>query len=175
MQVKYSNIGSTEPITPAQVKEYCKIDYTDEDTLIGNLITGVRELIEEFTGLALIDKTVTVFWEDFEVDEDIELPFPEHNEITSVKVNGTAITDYISTGLTQKIIRVPSSYSVGTSSDNYGLEIAFTTLGTCPQAIKNEMLRLIDEKYRNRGNTFEGSIAELSENSYANLAQYCMM
>lgn len=175
MQVKYSGVSSTEPITTAQVKAYCKIDYADEDTLITSLITAVREQIEEFTGLALIAKTITYFNETLEANEEIKLPFPEHTAITSVKVNGVAITDYIKTGLSQFIIKIPSTYALGISENDYGVEVVYTATGTCPQAIKIEMLRLFDEKYRNRGNTFEGSIAELSENTYANLAKYVIM
>lgn len=171
--IKYSELG-TEPITSTLVKAYCKVDYPDEDTLITLMITSLRQQVEEFTGRSLIAKTMDIFYPDFNSDEKIYLPFPDHDEITSVKVNGTAITDYVKSGVTQFCIIVPSSYSVG-SSNNFGLQVTVKALGTCPESIKLEMLRLINESYRNRGNTFEGAIAHLDENAYANLAKYCLM
>lgn len=171
MQIKESNIGS-EPITATEVKNYLKIDFTTDDTLIGTLIKGVREQIEMFTGLSLVVKTIEYF--DEEIAEEIKLPFPEHDAIVEVKLNGTASTSYVKTGLSQFIIK-PNETTLLGDSDNYGFYCKYTTTGNCNQAIKNEMLKLLDEKYRNRGNTFEGAISDLSENCYANLAKFCLI
>ena len=171
MQIKQTVTGS-EPLTSTEVKNYLKIDFTTDDTLIGTLITGVREQIEEFTGLALVAKTIEYF--DDEIPEEIKLPYPEHLSIEEVKFNNEVSTAYVKTGLTQFIIK-PTTITVNTDSDDYGVYIKYKTSGVCPQAIKNEMLKLLDEKYRNRGNTFEGAISDLSENCYANLAKYCLM
>lgn len=170
MQVKEGIITGSEPVTVDEVKTYCRIDYATEDALIADLITGVREQIERFTGLSIIEKSLTYF--DEEIDEEIFLPYPDHNAITEVKVNGEAITSYTQTGLTQKII-YPGTTFTTTLADNKGIQITYTTTGNCPKGIKIEMLRLLAEKYRVRGNTFEGAIVELDENSYANLAQFC--
>ena len=170
MQIKETVTGN-EPISVSEVKSYCKIDFTTDDTLISTLITGVRQQIEEFTGLALVAKTIEYF--DEEIEEEIKLPYPEHSAITEVKFNNVVSTGYIKTGLTQFIIK-PNDTTV-TDASEYGVKITYTTSGTCKQAIKNEMLKLLDEKYRNRGNTFEGAISDLSENCYANLAKFCIM
>lgn len=170
MQIK-KVITGTEPITSAEVKTYCKIDYTDEDTLITALISGVREHVELFTGLSLIATTIEYF--DEEIDEEITLPFPEHLSVDEVKIDGVVSTAYTKTGLSQYIITPNTTVSSG--GTDKGIYIKYKTSGVCPSGIKNEMLKIIDEKYRNRGNTFEGSISELNENAYANLAKYCMM
>lgn len=168
---RFSAIGS-EPITLSEAKLYLKVDYTDEDALITSLIKSVREHVENFTGLALVAKTVEVFM-DY-IPERIELPFPEHNAITEVKFNGEVSDAYLITGLTQFIIK-PTLQVTNTSINNYGMSVKYTTLGTCPEIAKVEMLKAIDEAYRNRGNTFEGSIVNLKENTYANLAQLCLV
>lgn len=169
MQIKETVTGS-EPITSTEVKNYLKVDFTTDDTLIGTLITGVRESIELFTGLSLVAKTIEYF--DEVIEDEIKLPYPEHLEIVEVKINNEVSTAYIKTGLNQFFIK-PQNISVNQAND-YGILIKYKTTGNCPQGIKNEMLKLIDEKYRNRGNTFEGAISDLSENSYANLAKYCL-
>lgn len=169
MQIKETVTG-TEPVTATEVKNYLKVDFSNDDTLISDLITGIREQIELFTGLSLVEKSIEYF--DEVIDDEIKLPYPEHDAITEVKINNEVSTAYIKTGLTQFIIK-PTVISVNDAND-YGIKITYTTKGTCPKGIKIEILKAIDEKYRNRGNTFEGAIADLSENSYANLAKYCI-
>lgn len=174
MDVRQTVTGS-EPITLADVKLYSKIDYTAEDSLITDMITAVREQIEKYTGLSLIASIYEAYW-DY-VPDEVRLPYPEHNEITEVKINGAVSTDYTQKGLTQLIVR-PFTTSVITTelgTDSESLYVKYTTLGTCPKLIKNEMLRLLDEKYRNRGNTFVGTTTALSENCYSNLAQFCQV
>lgn len=170
MQIKETVTGS-EPLTASEVKSYLKIDFNNDDTLITSLITGVRENIELFTGLALVQKTIQYF--DENIEKEIKLPYPEHLEIVQVKINNEISTSYIKTGLNQFIIK-PQTISINSAND-YGILIEYKTTGHCQQGIKNEMLKALDEKYRNRGNTFEGAISDLSENSYANLAKYCLM
>ncbi len=171
MQVKYSGVGA-EPLSLADVKTYLKVDYSDEDDLITSLITAVRQKIEEYTGLALVIKTVEIFLPY--LPDEFKLPFPNHDAITEIKLNGVVSTGYTSKGLTQFIVK-PNIVFDSSAVEENSFYAKYTTTGNCPEAIKQEMLRLIDEKYRNRGNTFEGSIAELSENTYSNLAQFCLM
>lgn len=175
MQIKYSNIGSTEPITAAEVKSWLKVDFIDEDDLIEALITQVRELSEEASGLALIDKTITYFEEDRDLINDwVTLPYPNHNAITSVILDGTTLstTDYAKTGLTQFLIKVTGAItSTGVLNDN-GLKVAYTTLANCPNGVKLAMLKSIAETYEKRGNTFEGSLVKLTDNFYNYLQQF---
>jgi len=170
MQVKYSNIG-TEPILSADVKSWLKVDFSDEDSLISSLITQVREIAEEFTGLSLVQKTI----EYFEGDEDIlcdwiRLPYPEHNEITEVLVDGVEVTDYLSTGLTQKLIKIVS-FSETDISDK-GLKVTYTTTGNCPSGVKVAMLKEIASIYEHRGNAFEGGLVNLSDDFRGILSQF---
>lgn len=171
MQLLYGTV-TTEPITVTEVKSYCKIDYSDEDTLIATLITSVREQVEQFTGLSLAAKTIEYF--DEEIADEIYLPFPNHDSITEVKINGEVSTAYSKTGLSQFIIK-PNSTLISEGSNDHGIYIKYVTKATFPSGIKSELLKIFDEKYRNRGNTFEGSISELNENAYSNLAKYCLM
>lgn len=169
MQIKETVTGD-EPLTVAEVKDALKIDFSNEDALIARLIKGVRAQVELHTGLSLVAKTIEYF--DDEIPDEIKLPYPEHDEITEVRINNEITDAYIKTGLTQFIIK-PNVITVGNASD-YGIKIIYTTTGNFPDGIDLEILKAIDEKYRNRGNTFEGAIADLSENSYANLAKYCI-
>jgi uncharacterized phiE125 gp8 family phage protein len=174
MQIKYSSIGSTEPITQAQVKSWLKVDFDTEDTLISSLITQVRELAEEASGLALIDKTIAYFEEDRELISDwITLPYPQHNAITSIVLDGAtlATSDYSKTGLTQFLVKVTAAGS-NTDNNNMGLTVTYTTLAYCPEGVKLAILKSIAETYEKRGNTFEGSLVKLNDNFYNYLSQF---
>ena len=173
MQIKYSNIGTIEPVLLADAKAWLKAeDYDTDDAMITSLITGVRGLVEEFTGLSLVDKTIEYFEDDVcELTNDagrieVALPYPEHDTIVEVKVDGTEVTDYVSTGLTRKIITLNNTFSTGLISDK-GLYIKYTTLANCQEGIRQAMLKQIEDVYEHRGNNFEGSIAQLNENCFA--------
>jgi len=169
MQIKFGTV-SVEPVLLAEAKTYLKVDYSDEDTMIQMLISGVREQVELFTGLSIAARTIEYF--DDEIADEIILPYPEHASITELKINGEVSTAYKKTGLSQFIVYPESTYLTGENES--GIYIKYVTSGTCPAGLKLELLKIIDEKYRNRGNTFEGSISELNENAYANLAKYCI-
>lgn len=171
MQIKETITGLTEPITLTEAKNYLKVDFTTDDTLIGLLITSVREQAEKYTGLSLIAKTLELF--NDEIPETITLPYPEHSEVTEVKLNGVVTTGYYKTGLTQFILSFTEI--TNTTVDNSGLYVKYKCSGSCPSGLKALMLKEIDEAYRNRGNYFEGSIQALSNNFYASAAKYCLM
>ena len=165
MDIKRTTIdGSSEPVTATEVKSYLKIDFTDDDTLIETIISGVREMAEQKTGLSLIPSTI-VYFEDSDYDDEIRLPYPEHNDVTEIIQNSEDITaDCIITGETEKVVKLPYIYD--------GIKITYTTLGTCPSGVKLALLKAIADIYERRGNTFEGAIAELSENSIAMLTRF---
>lgn len=48
-----------EPVTLQEVKDYSHIDLSDDDNKINNIITSVRQLVENYTGLYLIPVSVS--------------------------------------------------------------------------------------------------------------------
>lgn len=170
IQIKHGTV-SVEPILLADAKTYLKVDYSDEDALITSLIKSVREDIEKFTGLSITAKTIEYF--NDEIPEVVYLPYPSHTSITEVKINDVVTTSYKKTGITQFILYFENT---SLSNDNgQGLYVKFVTDGYCPEGIKSAMYRELDERYRNRGNTFEGSISQLSSNTYSMLYKYCQI
>ena len=170
MQIKETITGS-EPISSTEAKSWLKVDFSTDDTLIGMLITSVREQAEKYTGLGLIEKTIELF--DEEIPAKIKLPYPDHLEVTEVKLNNIITTGYTKTGLSQFILSFTEVTNL--TADNSGLYVKYKCTGTCPTGLKALMLKEIDEQYRNRGNTFEGAIVDLSANFYASAAKYCLM
>lgn len=50
---------STEPLALSDAKAYLRVDFTDDDTVIQNLITRARSLCETLTGRAFATQTIT--------------------------------------------------------------------------------------------------------------------
>src|SRR5713226_3401115 len=47
---------AAEPISLTDAKNFLRVEITDDDTLIGYLITAAREAVEAFTGRSLVNK-----------------------------------------------------------------------------------------------------------------------
>lgn len=62
-----------EPVTVAEAKSYCRVTTNTEDALFGTLITSAREAIEVATGLSLIPKNVTTYFNN--ISGNFDIPF----------------------------------------------------------------------------------------------------
>src|SRR5699024_12059672 len=54
----------TEPVTLQEVKDYLKIDFSDEDTLIESLITSARQKCERLLGLCIVESEISSLYEN---------------------------------------------------------------------------------------------------------------
>lgn len=74
------NLSGTEPVTLAQAKAQCRMDFTDDDVPIGMLITAARQAIEQFCSISLLKKTITL---TFDLQAKVEIPYGPIQSITS--------------------------------------------------------------------------------------------
>jgi uncharacterized phiE125 gp8 family phage protein len=51
--------GFTEPVTLEEAKQFCKIDFNDDDDLIEMLITAAREMCEDYTNIGFVSREIT--------------------------------------------------------------------------------------------------------------------
>lgn len=161
MQVQFSDIG-TEPISYATAKAYMRLNSDADESYVCELITYVRSLTETITQRSLVIKTVHVFYDEWPLV--IMLPYPEHDEITALTINGTnRLADIFTTGLTQKIITLPTN-TYDDSSDDAGLKITYTTTGSIPDDLKQAMLKEINDQYHNRGSFVGENIYGITNN-----------
>jgi uncharacterized phiE125 gp8 family phage protein len=79
---------AVEPVTAAELKSQLRVDYTDQDTLIGALITVARETVEEWTNRALITQTWKAWYQGF--DDYLIVPKPKVSSLTHIKYYSTA-------------------------------------------------------------------------------------
>lgn len=164
-----ATVTGLEPLNIDEVKNYLKIDFDEDDLLLNDMITGAREQAEQFTGLSLVEKTIVLF--ETEYDYEIELPYPEHDEVIKVEINGEDYTNNIQViGNKEKTVILPLIYDSSSTGD--GVEITYTTTGICPKPIKNALLKNIADWYENRANVSEVSGQMISENTIAILTRY---
>lgn len=65
LSVQFSYDGSiTEPVSLSDMKEYLRIDFDDDDTLITSMITTARMACEKYLGMVLVDTTVKAYYKN---------------------------------------------------------------------------------------------------------------
>jgi len=151
-----SRIGApdSEPLTLDETKLYLRIDNTNEDTLISNLITAARITAENWLRRSLITQTWKIAFDDG-IPESIWLPMGPVTAVTSVTVVNID-------GSSQ--LMDPSSYWLNAAKNalvmfgaliGFRIEITYTAgygdATAVPQPIKLGMLSHISALYDNRG------------------------
>jgi len=145
----------TEPLTVQEVKDYLRLegfiddseslssDFTDDDTLIGELITSARVRLEDYTGLSFIPKTMEI--EFTNLAGNFVIPFGPVTEITTLTYSDedlTAITEYTTTNNLSKLKTPLYKNMIMTYEAGYA---------TLPKGLKLAMLKQIAWDYTNRG------------------------
>jgi uncharacterized phiE125 gp8 family phage protein len=150
--------ASSEPVSVDEAKAYMRIDadFTDDDTLIEDMIASARQELEKFTGLSFITKELNYYTEKLK----FELPYGPVSEISYVKDANGLDVDYSQFGLDYPTLQV------GTFGVNVLYSAGFIQL---PKALKLAILKQVATDYEYRENFIEGSVNELS-NDAINLA-----
>ena len=137
----------SEPVSLDEAKNYLKIDYDTDDVLLTEMIRSAREQAELFCNRSFVPKTIEFSTKDFE--DPVLLPFPNHNDITSVKVDGNKV-EYTLMGITQLEIEVTA---IGKE-----LKVIYTAGGDITKAEKETLKKVVADMYRNRDES--GSLSE---------------
>lgn len=175
LDYSFTNTGSA-PVSTADVKSWAKVDTTDDDSLISDLIDEVIDLVERRYNFTIIDKTVTATWESYA--RSVSLPLGPVDSITTVKRvdhEGTETTltvneDYILRGdelVFKEIYQYEREYH------RMKLEAVYdTSWATLPNGIKLGLKKAILSNYEDRQDNFAGAITELPNSSKQILRQF---
>lgn len=140
----------TEPVTLAEVKAWAKVDYTDDDILLGTMIIGAREDIEQELGLKLVPSTASFYLNTARCGEQVT-QFPYALNFSQV---GALVVSLIKDGevnVTQTLnddYYFNGSLKIANASTN---KIAYTITPVVPQSIKEAIKMLVAYRYNNRG------------------------
>lgn len=148
---KVTTDPETEPVTVAEVKEFAKIDYDAEDSLLEGFITAVRIAAEEYLGTAFIEQTIRMKM-DYWPDTVVCLPQPPLISITKIATldEDDTETEYdsdnyyvITEGMPGKVILKKSvTAPQNTDRDHGGFFIEFkagfgSSADDVPESLKN--------------------------------------
>ena len=144
---------ASEPVTLTQVKANLKIDYSTDDTLLTALITAAQNQIEQYTGVSIADRTVSLI---AKIDgfNDFELPYGPVQSITSITqlsiLGGTntalAAGDYSVYGASGEFVNINTKGA----GDKYAIvyEAGYTVT---PTALLESIIHQIAYLYEHRG------------------------
>jgi len=178
MALELVTAPAAEPITTAVAKSHLRVDVSDDDTLIDQLVASARIAAETFTRRSLITQT----W-DLKVDRfppfEILIPKAPLASVTSLKYTDSAGTQQTwdasnytvdaPVGPQADVGRIVKAFGVSwpsTRAEINAVEVRFvagygTTGATdVPAGILQGMLMMIGHMYENRQNVVIGTIAQ---------------
>jgi uncharacterized phiE125 gp8 family phage protein len=150
---KITTPPGVEPITCTEVKDYGRIDGSEEDSLITGFITAVREATELYLGRALIEQSIRLSM-DFWPSKTVELPCPPLISITQIGLldESSVTTVYSSSSYFtvsdaipgQVVIKTGNVFPTNTSRSTAGIFVDYmagygSTATYVPRAIKEAM------------------------------------
>lgn len=197
--MEYRNVGrfskvldtaaTSEPIALSEAKLFLKVDTSDDDALIGTIISSAREYVENFTGYQLLSATYTQYLDKFpNKNTAIELLMNPVSAVTHVKYydsNNTLQTWNTSnydTDLKGKPARItlandatfPTVYDRTNAVEiKFVAGYASTSATGFPKQLLNAMYLIIGHLYENRQDVIVGSIVtEMRKGADSILRQY---
>lgn len=134
---------TVEPVTLAEAKTFCGIDFDAYDDLITELITAAREMCEDYTGISFVKREIIAVLNN--ANGNTYLPYGPIGDISTVvdeDGDEIAAADYKIVGVTWKQIKEPC-YSELTVTYEGGYEIL-------PKDLKTALLNAVFYMYDNR-------------------------
>lgn len=156
---------TAEPVTLAEAKLFLRVDVTDDDALITELIAAARKRNEEKQGRAYVTQTWDLFLDEWpEKDGPIEVPRPPLQSVTSVKYTksgGSVVTlaateYYVDTASEpgRVVLNVDKSWPSDELRSANGIEVRFVAgygaASTVPEQIKDAVKELVAHWYEHR-------------------------
>jgi uncharacterized phiE125 gp8 family phage protein len=163
---------TSEPVSLSEAKAQCRVDISDDDAYLTSLITVARQYCEAIDWCAYLTQTIEYWIEDWPLDDEIELPRPPLQSVTSIEYYDvhdmkttlpTAVyaVDAVSVpGLIH--LKYLQTWPVTQLRDYNAICITYQagwdTPAYMPIVIKQAMLLLIGHWYENREATTNGTV-----------------
>jgi len=150
---------AVEPITLDEAKLYLRIDNTDNDTLINDLIVAARMIAESWLKLSFINQTWMLAY-DWGIPNSIWLPMGPVNAIESVVIVNRDSTTQTVDSSTYFLNAAQNALVLQSVTMGFQIQITYNTgygpdATTVPRPIKQGMLAHIAALYDSRGEAGE--------------------
>lgn len=146
------------PVTLAEAKAQCRVDGSEEDSLINSLIAAATDHVERYTGRAILSQTWQDYFDDF--SDSMALTIAPVQSVTSVQYYDAAGSLQTLSGSAYFLdtVNEPSwvvrnaDVSWPDTSDRINAVIVEYVAGyaTTPPAIKHAILLMVGQLYENR-------------------------
>lgn len=181
MSLRLITAPASYPVTLEEAKLQCRVDSSDEDTLLNGLIAAATDYVELYTGRAIVSQTWELVLDDF--TDSILLPKGPVSAITSVKYIDTSEVEQTVSSNNYTLDGVSDPQWLVKASDYTWPEVAdgvnnviirfVAGYATVPPSIKHAILLLIGQWFDNRSAINVGNItSDLSHTVEALLTNY---
>ena len=175
MKAKLITAPVKEPVTVVDMRGHLRVTQDDEDSLIQGIVASARELVEDWTGRAIMTQTWEYYLDAFPCESRIVLPFGNLQDVPltqSVKWKDSAGvettlavgTDYLweTNGDQHGAVVLPygETWPSGTFYTSNPITIKFvcgwTTATLVPLRIRQAIMMITADMYENRGERIIG-------------------
>jgi uncharacterized phiE125 gp8 family phage protein len=141
-------------VTLQAAKDYLRVDYSEDDTLITSLIDTARIRLEQYAAVAMSPRTLKVV---AYVDEFIELPYAPINTISLVEYWDGAAWVTLELG-NYRVIGDTYKKVYFTSPIMSDFRFTYTCgYATTPESMKTALLKMVGDLYEYRESSVESS------------------
>lgn len=159
MNFKYTSNPTAEPLTLATVKAFLKVEHTEDDTIISDLISQKREYIETFLDRTLMVRSIEMAYPS--VQRIYRVPVVPIIEVQAVKysTDDSDEVDVVDSAVNLRsrqacIIIDPSAYPdrIDDTDIVITLNTGYTDVEQIPKPIINALMLLVADAYECRHN-----------------------
>lgn len=166
LEIPTRNKTGTNPISVADFKQWAKVQTSDDDSLIGDLIDEITDQSEKILNLSLVTQTVTVI---MDVEKSpLRLPYMPMQSLTKIEYwdDGWQTLDTSKYDQISEMIRLkdaPTGY--------YRIEYE-AGYSSVPKGILNALKQAMLTAYEDRQDHAEDGVNLIPQNSLKRLLQY---
>jgi len=158
-QIKINSTTGSEIVTSQEFKDYARINYSDDDSIIANIIIQARIWCENYISRDIVAKNRTYYID--ETSGIFDIPFGPIASISSVTTDGVAITDYDLDGLDNETIDIDGP------ADK--VKVTYVTSGLDDELIQQAILQLAATYYDHRHDFEVGKAVNIIPTSVKNI------
>jgi uncharacterized phiE125 gp8 family phage protein len=83
-------VAVSEPVTTTEIKNFLRIDVTDDDTWLASLIKASRKKCEQYTNRTFYLKQFKLWMDRVPTESCLEIPYPPFNYLTEINTYSSA-------------------------------------------------------------------------------------
>jgi uncharacterized phiE125 gp8 family phage protein len=169
MSISVITPAVSEPLSLSEVKEFLRVDHSDDDNTLAIMISAAREMCEQYTRQIMLTTTIEEFYDTFPTYtpnwmDNIYLSRGPVQSVTSLKYIDSGgdeqivSSDDYRTDLISQPSRIVSENGWSSAKDTVNAVVVryvvgYSSASDVPAPLRQGMLLVISEMYENRMDT----------------------